>query len=292
MKRIFCAVLMACSFSATAGETMFGYLYTTDTIPQGKWEYEQVQTLRTGKARGSYTAIDLRNEFEYGVTDKFQTAFYLNSSYLKSTNQYDPEMPSDDLPDHNEFDVDGMSVEFIYRLLSPYTDPIGLALYVEPEIAIRDHMMGDDHIERSVEMRVILQSNFLDDQLITAFNFMVEPEWEKVDGLVKKELWAELTLGASYRIASKWYLGLEGRNHMEFIDMNLADQEHSAYFLGPNVHYGDQKWWIQFTVLPQIWGWPRDLGLGKDGTEISSPNNHLGQHENLEVRAKFALVFW
>ena len=27
---------------------------------------------------------------------------------------------------------DGWSAEFIYRVLSPYTDPVGLALYVEP----------------------------------------------------------------------------------------------------------------------------------------------------------------
>lgn len=278
-----------CSLRVWAGEGFFGYLYTTDTEPAHEWEYEQSHTLRTGKARGDYTALDLRNEIEYGVTDAFQAALYINSGYNNSHNVYDPEDVSMNLPDHNDFDVNGVSLEFLYRVLSPYKDGLGLAFYLEPEIDVRDNMTGQDMIERELEGRIILQKNYLDDQLILATNFMVEPEWEKMDSFTTKELWAEWTAGISYRFHANWFAGLEFRNHMEFVDMNLADQEHSAYFLGPNIHYGGQKWWFTFTALPQIAGWPRYLGVGQDGQQITSSYAHLGQHEKVEFRFKFGI---
>jgi hypothetical protein len=271
-------------FKASASEGIFAYLYTAETTPGDHWEYEQKQTWRSGKARGQYDAIDLRNEFEYGITDRLQGALYLNSTYLRSTDQYNTEDVTQNVADKNEFNVDGVSVELMYRVLSPYKDGLGLAFYLEPEMSLRDHMSGDDRIERALEGRVILQKNFLDDQLYTATNFMIEPEWEKADGLTKKELWAEWTAGISYRWKSNWFLGLEFRNHMEFIDMKLDNQEHSAYFLGPNVHYGGEKYWWTATFLPQISGWPRDLGIGADGQSISDSRLHLGQHEKFEVR--------
>ncbi len=276
---------------ASASEAFFGYLYTSETTPGGNWEYEQTQTLRSGKARGNYTAVDLRNEFEYGVTGNFQVAFYLNSSYLNATHQYEPEDVSNDLPNRREFNVNGASVELLYRLMSPYKDPLGLALYLEPEISVRDRMTGDDAIERSVEGRLILQKNFLGDTLVTATNLMVEPEWEKVDGVVKKELWVEWTLGANYRFRANWFAGLEFRNHMEFINMNLNNQEHSAFFAGPSVHYANQNYWWTLTVLPQVSGWPHNLGTGSDGVTVADSSRHLGQHEKFEVRLRFGIPF-
>src|SRR6478752_3273085 len=105
--------------SAWADEALFGYLYTTESVPAGQWEFEQIQTLRTGKARGSYTSIDFRTEIEYGVTDRFTTALYLNSSYLRQVGVYDPEDVSVNLSDQNSYNINGTSLEFRYRLLSP-----------------------------------------------------------------------------------------------------------------------------------------------------------------------------
>ncbi len=62
----------------------------------------------------------------------------------------------------------GVSAEAIYRVLSPYTDGVGLAFYVEPTIGPQF---------KELETKVILQKNFLDDRLTTAFNFTYAPEW-------------------------------------------------------------------------------------------------------------------
>jgi hypothetical protein len=273
-----------------ASEGFFAYTYTAETTPAGQWEYEQKQRWREGKARGSYSAIDLRNEFEYGITDRLQGAFYLNSSYLHSHKLYDPEdVSKPDLPDHDEFNINGVSVELMYRLLSPYKDGVGLAFYIEPEISVRSSMEGVDKIERAVEGRLILQKNFLDDTVVTAFNLMAEPEWEKEDGLTKKELWVQLSAGINYRFAPKWFAGLELRNHMEYIDMNFGNQEHTAYFAGPVLHYGAESYWATLTVLPQLFGWPHNLGTGSDGEPVRDPNLHLGQHEKFEVAIMFGI---
>ncbi len=272
-----------------ASEGLFGYIYTAETTPAQNWEYEQKQTFRSGKARGNYSSLDLRNEIEYGITDRLQSALYLNSSYNNRANQYNTEDVSKDLSDRSEFNVNGVSVELLYRVLSPYKDGFGLAFYVEPELSLRDRMSGDDKIERALEGRLILQKNFLNDELITAANLMLEPEWEKEDGEYAKELWVEFTLGASYRLQSNWSVGLELRNHMEFPEMNMKNQEHSAYFAGPNVHYGSENYWLNLTVLPQIAGWPRDLGTGSDGQAVTSNYAHLAQHEKFEIRLAFGI---
>jgi hypothetical protein len=73
--------------------------------------------------------------------------------------------------------------------------------------------------------------------------------------------------------------------------MELGDQEHSAFFLGPNIHYGVEKWWVTFTILPQIYGEPTNLGIGANGAPITDPVLHLGQHERLEARLKFGVNF-
>lgn len=278
--------------TAHAEESLFGYLYLTDTQPAGHWGYEQIQTVRGGKARGGYLALDLRNEIEYAFTDRFQVSTYINSSYLRSRNVYDAEDSTQNIPDQGEFTVNGMSVEMRYRVLSPYTDPIGLAVYMEPEVSLRDPQTGGARAERAIEFRLILQKNFRDDTLVFASNLMLEPEWEIAGNDHMRELWAEITFAASQRIGSSgWWVGLEFRNHREFPNMDFGQQEHSAFFLGPSIHYGSLSWWFTFTVLPQITGHPKSLGIGADGNEITDSRRHLGQHEKIESRFKFGFNF-
>lgn len=271
-----------------ADESLFGYVYSADTLPKGKWEYEQWNTIRSGKAAGSYTAFDLRNEIEYGVTDRFTTALYLNSGYNHIHNVPD-EDPTENYPEQNSFDVRGVSLEMKYRILSPYKDPIGLTVYLEPEMSVIDKVSGEYETERAIEGKLILQKNFLEDRLVWASNFTAEPEWTIEEGERGKELAFEMTTGLSYRFASNWAAGLEYRNHREF--PNFGKQEHQASFLGPNVHYGTKDWWATFTVLPQISGRPTGLGFDTNGNEVRDGSRHLGEHEKIEIRLKFGVNF-
>src|SRR5882672_10173805 len=93
------------SISAVADDPPFGYVYTTDSIGKGEWEYEQWNTVRTGKAAGSYTSIDFLNEFEHGFTDDFSGAFYLHSSYLHTRAVPDPDDATVNLDNQSSYDI-------------------------------------------------------------------------------------------------------------------------------------------------------------------------------------------
>lgn len=242
---------LAAESPAKADEPLFGYVYTTDVLPKGKYEIEQWATLREGQAQGTFHDLKLRSEVEYGITNNFQVAGYVNYSYIdanrNSTNgltegldippAHDPTQP------YRKARFDGVSAEFIWRVMSPYKKPFGLALYIEPEIGPR---------ERAIEFKVIAQKNFLDDRLVLAANAFVELEREEQDGEVTKATQFEVDLGASYRFRPNWSVGVEYRNHNEFVGYGFGEQEHTAHFLGPNVHYASQKWFFTLTALYQI----------------------------------------
>ena len=251
---------------AMADEPLFGYVYTTDLQPEGKFEIEQWFTDREGQANGHFHHIDMSTEVEYGLTDRFQISFYANYMYAnESGNSVRGLTEGIELPyDHDSSTpysaarLDGFSIEAIYRLLSPYTDPIGLAFYVEPEVGF---------YESGVETRLILQKNFFDDQLVLAFNLWLDFDREQSsnlvvpgiddgppDGSFSTATYAEFDLGASYRIVSNWYVGLEFRNHNEFrgISIDRSDQDHTAFFFGPNVHYANEHFFATLSVLRQL----------------------------------------
>jgi len=254
--------------AARAGEALFGYVYTTDVVPKGKTEVEQWITDREGQAHGHFHDIKLATEVEHGITDNFQLSGYLNTSYIDASGNsvasltegidipagHDPARP------YRALRFDGVSAEAIWRVLSPYKDPVGLAFYVEPEVGPR---------ERAIEFRAMLQKNFMDDRLVLAANAWVEFEHENngwftpagggaPEQEIEKASMAELDLGASYRFRPNWSVGLEYRNHNEFEGYTLSHshQEHTAHFLGPNIHHGGERWFFTLTALYQLHATP------------------------------------
>jgi hypothetical protein len=274
---------------AFAGEGFFGRTYTTDTEPAGHFEIEQVVRNRTGRAFGRYTAFDFRTELEYGITDQFQAAFYLNNGYIHAVGSPDDDDPNGSTGfNRSRWFMQGISLEFIYRVLSPITDPVGLAFYYEPAIAFHDLHNGlpyDTTFEN--EWRMILQKNFLDDTLVLAYNLTLETEFIRFEG---EESWAsELDLnnelGATYRFAANWFAGLEFRNHNEIGNFNT--HEHSVFWLGPVIHYGGTHFWGTLSVLKQVSGNPN--GLDADGTQVGDGGLFLRSHENWETTLKVAV---
>jgi hypothetical protein len=209
----FAAILSLVSFAASAEESMFAYVYTTDLLPQGAKEVEQWMTWRHQKIAGTYDQIEGRTEFEYGLTDRLQVALYLNYNWTQAYHNgpfgatTPPEQFADFYPgpdDHfNKARLVGVSGEAIYRILSPYTDVFGLALYTEPTV-------GKNFFE--VENKIIVQKNFLDDLLTVAFNFTYAPEFRNLldpaDPTGTATSWQEETdinyaLAVSYRFVER-----------------------------------------------------------------------------------------
>lgn len=127
-------------------------------------------------------------------------------------------------------------MEHVVKLLNPYKDPIGFGLYFEPTIGPRT---------KELELKLLFQKNFLDDRLVTAANLVMETEWERsADNTLERASVLDVLVGASYRFAPNWAAGLEFRNHREFVGNFYQSPEHSAYFLGPNLHYAQENFWV------------------------------------------------
>lgn len=273
---------------AAADENYFGYAYGAETLPKGGTEAYLWITDRRGKDKGDYAAQDYKLELEHGITDRLQVSGYLNFESHK-VRGLEPEFENVS----RNFGFKGSQVAFKYNVLSPYQNKgWGIAFYVEPGWSRIDNVSGEKATEFELELKAILQKNFLDDRLIWATNLTLEPEWEKVkegdpatgkaETEWEKELAIEATTGLSYRVASNWFLGLEGRYHSEYPDWtNGLNREHYAFFAGPNIHYGGKKWWFTLTYLPQVYGSPNGPGRSL----------FFEEHEKRELRLKIGYNF-
>lgn len=270
---------------AKADENLFGYIYGAETLPKGKSEIYQWFTQRSSKAEGRYSAQDYKTEFEHGITDRLAGSLYLNfrGHDIKDSAPKD-EFGNPEYPNLSRgLGFDGVQASLKYNILSPVKDAIGVSVYVEPGYSSIFKISGEKQDEYSLELKLILQKNFMDDQLIWATNFTPEFEKRKFDNSDEweDELAVEVTSGLSYRFAPSWSAGVEARYHSEYPE--YGKREHFGVFLGPNIHYGDKKWWTTVTWLPQVWGRPSDTE--GDG------NLHLGEHEKQEFRLKVGYNF-
>src|SRR6185437_2363651 len=134
--------LCAVAAPAHADERLFGYVFTTDTMPHGKLEQQNWLTARLGKSRGDYQLYQLMNGVDYGITDALQGALYLNSHLVTADRDSiagrtsGPFVPHDVDPSrrYTSAALDGVTLSAKYRLSSPYIENYGLALAFEPQL--------------------------------------------------------------------------------------------------------------------------------------------------------------
>ena len=265
--------------SAHGDENYFGYSYGTETNPKGSWEFYNWVTWRTSKGEGSYNALDLRQEIEYGITDRLQASLYLNERYHAIDGVGSP-------ADRNHFAFQGVQASAKYAFLSPYKDLFGFALYAEPGYSRISKGSGRPQDQWSMEVKAMFQKNFLDDQLIAVLN--ISPEFEvgkkKGESHWENELEFEVTSGLTYRVAPKWYVGFETRYNSKYADFpDVVEREAWAFLVGPVLHYAAERWWVTMTALPQVGGSPND------GARSAALN--LDEYENFELRIKTGFNF-
>jgi hypothetical protein len=263
--------------TARAEESQFGYVYTTDLLPKGAKEVEQWMTWRHQKIAGTYDEVEGRTEFEYGLTDRLQVALYANYAWTRAYHNgpFGATTPPEQFADETAGPADhfratrliGLSGEAIYRLLSPYTDGVGLAVYEELTI-------GQSF--RESETKFILQKNFLDDRLTTAFNFTYAPELRNLPDPVHPQAksWQEETdvnfnFAASFRFAPNWSAGAEFVNEHEYNSYRFTHESNNGYFLGPTLHFGGRDYFVTVTVLEQL-PWARAHSDTVDGSLVGA----------------------
>lgn len=250
-----------------ADERRFTYVYEPETLPAGAWEFENWVTLRAGRnetvGQENYHRWDLRQEIEYGVTDWYTAAFYLNE---KAESYRDPATDAT----ASEFEWKGVSLENRFNVLNPAAHAVGLTFYLEGRYS------GD---EAAVEEKIILGQRH--GPWKWALNVEHETEWEEHLEEVEGEVAA--SLGLARDLGKHWSLGLEFRN--ENLLPEYDSWESSALFLGPVVSHRQERWWAALTVMPQIYGW--NNSASQDG----DPHLELNDHEKLNIRLLFGINF-
>jgi len=252
-----------------ADENTFGYVYGADTEARGHAEVYQWITSRLGKPGGTYEAWDFNTEVEYGITDRLQASFYLNAARHRIDG-----VPG--LVNQDNLAFRGGQASLKYRLASPDHGGLGVALYLEPGYARVDRVGGDDTHEQELEAKLLLEKHSLGGRVIWAGNVAVEFEREREPEGWSDELGLEFSHGLAVRLGAKWSAGLENSWRAEHAPARLNAAARSAVFLGPSLHYDDERWWFTLTVLPQIYGWP-----GRGAGHLQ-----LGENERLEIRLK------
>ncbi|MGM9480354.1 DUF6662 family protein [Roseateles sp. NT4] len=267
---------LALTPAAQASEPLFGYTYTAETLPANALEGEIWSTYRAKKSQGTYKLFQNRAELEYGVTDRWTMSFYVNRYSVVAENNnsiasrnnymaigdgdevtgggpvtfgsYVPFLDKLPLPAsrYKKSGHESVSIESVYQLLSPYKDGIGLAGYVEYTHGPR---------VRELELKAIVQKNFMEDRLVLAGNLAVELERENWSQLgFEKEAKIELSGGASYLFAPGWRAGVELRNERGYKGHGFGNgaRDYSAWFAGPNLVFSAQKWSVNLAMTTQM----------------------------------------
>lgn len=228
-------VVLISALTCQANQRHFSYTYESAVLTPGDREMELWSTYRTGR-HDYYTEMDHRAEFEFGLTDRLMTAFYLNWQDVASQdNTTTP--PSI----KKESQWEGISSEWKYKLTDPVADAFGSALYGEFSVATD---------EVGFEGKVILDKRV--GQNLFAYNLSLEPEWARqVDGSLgaPSTSW-ENNLAMTHFFNPQTAAGLELRSLTQFTPENHPD--YSALYLGPVVSYATDNWWIAATLLGEL----------------------------------------
>lgn len=254
------ALLAATLGSVHANERVFTYIYEPEVLPKGAVEFEQWLTLRSGRAaaagKGNFNRWDIREELEYGVTDRYTAALYLNFRADSFTDLGTGH-------DQSVIKFRGVALENRYQLLNPATAAVGLTLYVEPRLS---------HEEASLEEKIIIGQRMGDWKW--ALNLSHETEWNLHHQETEGEF--EATFGLSRTLGKRWSLGVEAR--LLAVNAEYQQWENVTFSLGPTLQYRQERWWAALTVLPQVWG------HNCDGNPDGKRYLDLADHERVAIR--------
>jgi hypothetical protein len=208
--------------SASATERRFAFTYETTTAPKGSFEVETTTLWESGKGFDTFL---FRPEIEFGITDRFQLAFYLGDiEHAREAGA-------------NSTIWAGSGIEAIYQLTDPNKSALGSALYFET-------ILNDNDLE--LEGKILLQKNF--GRVILAWNGVVEAHWE--DGYETRVGVLEQTLGLSYQLNPGFSVGLEAKQEVAFDDW--SDSQGNAVFVGPNISYRKGSFFGAATCLFRV----------------------------------------
>ncbi len=264
MKRFFLLVALIECMATSAQDRLFTYTYQSTVLNKGQKELEVWNTLRTGKAN-YFSRLDHRTEFEVGLGNNVQTSFYLNltsktgSTALGANNVLNTETEL------------SFSNEWKWKLSDPVANPVGIALYGEYGIASNEYELEGKLILDKRMGHLTLAANAI-------YEMELKPEYTGDELEFEKEHKAGLNVALAYSLSPRFAVTLENTYNNVFAEGEL---EHSALYSGIGCSYVQDKFWLNFTVLPQV----KSFKGATDG------GLNLNEFEKVQCRLLFSYVF-
>lgn len=299
-----------------AEESLWVYTKGTDTRPQGSWELKLSNISRIGKDSGDYTFHDFRPEIEYGVTDRLTIGaelMYFMHDYSVDNPDLNPmfETQGGAGGRFKKNQLAGIELTAKYNILSPYKDAFGLSVAGGYEHRSAYRLDGAKISQDSIILQVLAQKNFIDNRLVFAANGKMELERRNSPGVLEEEISFDLSAGVSYRVAPKWFVGLEARYQSDFLspeedgereryadgryskrssfdfgDMRLGSQFQYGLYVGPSIHYAEKNWWATVGLLYQVKG-----GGDEARNDNISSGRNWDEHEKWHLGATVGFEF-
>ena len=259
-----------------AQDRQFVRTYQSNTLAKGAVDIESWATFRTGRSY-FYNRLDTRLEFETGLTDKLQSAFYFNASHMafgpsKDTLGGIADTSMVGIFQESEFSV---SSEWKLNLINSATHPFGFAAYVEFGIAPTQY---------EIETKLIFDKKT--EKNMFALNLVNEYELKyEIDKDENKAGWAtedesEIDIAYMHMFRPSFGLGLEVVNSNE---IEHGAWNFSALYAGPTIFYSGGKHFLILNFLPQL------TNLHK--TDDAPNNLVLNAREKMEVRLLWGFNF-
>jgi hypothetical protein len=294
---------------AAADENLFGYLSGAEPTPKGHDEVYTWLTRRSDKGAGKYSAYDLKLEYEHGITDNLAGGIALKGLAVDTSGiRIDGYLPADQKYGMRASGIEG---SLKYSFLRPALDDIGLAAYLSASYNWRDEHSGQGKDKYTVELKLLAQKYALDGQLVMVGNLGLESTYAKRKPITnlpinddtgepldwpttpEMEIGFIAGVGASYRFAPNWYIGVETLYATEF--ETEVGQERWSWQAGPTLHYGSKKWWTTLSWFPQIRGGREKFGPvsfnGQAFPGQDDQNLHLIEKTKNELRLKVGINF-
>jgi hypothetical protein len=220
---------LACLFPPGLAARVFTHVYQSTVAEPGEREYAQWLTWKTHpRVDPSFDRYDFRHEFEFGINERWQAAFYLPDWRYEH---------GDSVKDEGSRFLD-VGVETIYQLRNPGTGPYGLAVYGEMRV-------GNE--VAALEPKLIVEK--IAGPWILAWNGTLEVEWD-----LEHDDRRAAVLEQSFGLSREWHpglrYGLELVHEIEYED--FSDRLPSLAYLGPNLHYAGDEWWLTATPMAQL----------------------------------------
>lgn len=287
--------------AAHADERLWIYTKSAETLPGGQTEIVISDVIRSGKADSDYTFHDLRFELEHGVTDRltaYAELILFDHNYSTTNPDLQPyyDTQGGEGGRFDKFQLGGFEVGAKYNVLSPYKDPVGLSASLAWDHRTKYRLDGADINQNAVELGLMVQKNFLDNQLILAFSPKIEWERRTSPGIKEEEIALDIAAGVSYRVAPNLYIGAEFRHQSDYLSpyntetgeyedptlepsnfpFDFGSQHQNGNYIGPVVHYSQKSWWLTAGALWQVSG-------GGSHNAFNRSGKNWDEHEKVHI---------